>query len=94
MLCDSIDQCRDFVTCSRKFFGLHVVNKSQLAEQALHWIVGLYEVERQALDMSDEDRWRMRQEMAVPIIKTLHEWIWPSAIWCLTAHPQPNRLQP
>jgi hypothetical protein len=40
-------------------------NKSQLAEQALHSIGGLYEVERQARDMSDEDRWRIRQEKAV-----------------------------
>jgi len=35
----------------------------------------LYEVERQARDMSDEDRWRIRQEMAVPISKTLHDWM-------------------
>ena len=59
----------------RKFFDLHVANKSQLAEQALHSISGLYEVERQALSMSDEDRWQIRQEMAVPIIKTLHDWM-------------------
>ena len=30
----------------RKFFDLHAANKSQLAEQALHSIGGLYEVER------------------------------------------------
>jgi transposase len=43
----------------RKFFDLHVANKSQLAEQALHSIGGLYEVERQARHMSDEYRWRI-----------------------------------
>ncbi|MBD9609272.1 transposase [Pseudomonas sp. PvR086] len=59
----------------RKFFDLHVANKSQLAEQALYSIGGLYEVERQARDMCDEDRWRIRQEKAVPIIKTLHDWM-------------------
>jgi len=59
----------------RKFFDRHVANKSQLAEQALHSIGGLYEVERQARDMSNEDRWRIRQEMAVPISKTLHDWM-------------------
>ncbi|WPN25370.1 IS66 family transposase [Pseudomonas marginalis] len=59
----------------RKFFDLHVANKSQLAEQALLSIGGLYEVERQARDMSDEDRWRIRQEKAAPIIKTLHDWM-------------------
>ncbi|HHK0532126.1 TPA: IS66 family transposase [Pseudomonas aeruginosa] len=59
----------------RKFFDLHVANKSQLAEQALHSIGGLYELERQAKDMSDEDRWRLRQEVAVPIAEKLHEWM-------------------
>ena len=59
----------------RKFFDLHVANKSQLAEQALHSIGGLYEVERQAKEMSDEDRWRLRQEMAIPIAEKLHEWM-------------------
>jgi hypothetical protein len=52
-----------------------VANKSQLAEQTLHSIGGLYGVERQARDMSDEDRWRIRQEKAAPIIKTLHDWM-------------------
>ncbi|NIE72925.1 IS66 family transposase [Pantoea sp. Ap-967] len=59
----------------RKFFDLHAANKSQLAEQALHSIGGLYEVERQAKQMSDEDRWRLRQEMAVPVAEKLHEWM-------------------
>ena len=56
----------------RKFFDLHA-NKSQLAEQALHSIGGLYEVERQVRDMSDEDRWRIRQEKAAPLAKALHD---------------------
>ena len=59
----------------RKFFDLHVANKSQLAEQALHSIGGLYEAERKAKEMSDEDRWRLRQEMAMPIAEKLHEWM-------------------
>ncbi|WP_460128680.1 IS66 family transposase [Pseudomonas sp. S3_A09] len=59
----------------RKFFDLHVANKSQLAEQALHSIGGLYEVERKAKEMSDEDRWRLRQEMTIPIAEKLHEWM-------------------
>lgn len=42
----------------------------------LNSIDGLYELEQQAKDMSDEDRWRLRQEMAVPIIaENLHEWM-------------------
>lgn len=59
----------------RKFFDLYSANISQPAEQALHLISGLYEVERQARDMSDGDRWRIRQEMTVPILKKLHDWM-------------------
>jgi hypothetical protein len=59
----------------RKFFDLHVANKSQLAEQALHSIGGLYEIERQAKEMNDEDRRRLRQEIAVPVAAKLHEWM-------------------
>ena len=59
----------------RKFFDLHSANKSQLAEQALHAMGSLYEIERQARDMSDEERWRIRQEKASPILDTLHDWM-------------------
>ena len=52
-----------------------MANKSQLAEQALHSLGGLYEVERQAKDMSDADRWRLRQEIAAPIAEKLHKWM-------------------
>ncbi|ESR01265.1 transposase IS66 [Stutzerimonas chloritidismutans AW-1] len=59
----------------RKFFDLHVANKSQLAEQALHSIAGLYEIERQARDLSAEDRWRIRQGKTSPILNALHKWM-------------------
>ncbi|WP_165679005.1 IS66 family transposase [Metapseudomonas otitidis] len=59
----------------RKFFDLHAANKSQLAEQALHAIGGLYEIERQARGMSDEERRRIRQEKAAPILDALHNWM-------------------
>ena len=46
-----------------------------LAEQALLTIGALYEVERQAKGMSEEDRWRIRQRDAVPIAEKLHDWM-------------------
>lgn len=52
-----------------------MANKSQLAEQALRSIGGLYGVERQVRDMSDEDCSRVRQEKAAPIIATLYDWV-------------------
>ncbi len=59
----------------RNYYDQHAANKSHLAEQALHSIGGLYEVERHAKEMSDEARWRLRQETAVPIAEKLHEWM-------------------
>jgi len=41
----------------------------------LHSIAGLYEIERQARHMSDEERWRIRQEKSSPILDALHEWM-------------------
>ena len=35
----------------------------------------LYEIERQARDMSDEERWRIRQKKASLILDTLHDWM-------------------
>lgn len=65
----------DLRRARRKFFELLVANKSPLAEQALHSISGLYEVERHVRDLCDEERWRIRQEKAAPIIKKLHDWM-------------------
>ena len=47
----------------------------QLAERALHSIGGLYEIERLAREMTDEERWRVRQEKAGPLIDALHTWM-------------------
>ena len=35
----------------------------------------LYEIERQARDMSDEERWRIRQKKASLSLDTLHDWM-------------------
>lgn len=59
----------------RKFFDLHVASKSQLAEFALMQIGKVYEIERQAKDLSAEERLAMRQEHSQPILKALHEWM-------------------
>jgi len=60
-----------------KFFDLHVANKIQLAERALHSTGELYEVERQARDMCDENRWRIRQEKQRRQSKRCMTECWP-----------------
>lgn len=59
----------------RKFFELHVTNKSQLAEQALRYIQLLYEIESEVRDLEPDLRCRIRQEKAVPVMEMLHAWM-------------------
>ena len=59
----------------RKFYDLHVANKSQLAEQALRHIGQLYDIEREVRDLLPDERQRIRQEKAKPIADALHIWM-------------------
>jgi hypothetical protein len=46
-----------------------------LAEQPLHPIGRLYQVERKARDVSEPDLRLIRQEKPAPTIETLHKWM-------------------
>lgn len=59
----------------RKFFELHVANKSQIAEQALAFIGQLYEIERIVAGASEQERLRMRQTQSRPVMVTLQRWL-------------------
>lgn len=59
----------------RKFFDLHASNKSHIAAKTLAYIQRLYDVERSLKDASAEHRLQRRQELAKPILDTLHHWM-------------------
>jgi transposase len=59
----------------RKFYDLHAANQSQLAEYALQQIGLLYELERQVKDFKPNQREKIRQQKAVPILDALHQWL-------------------
>ena len=59
----------------RKFFDLHAANQSQLVQFALEQIGKVYEIERQAKELSAEDRLALRQKHCQPILNALHEWM-------------------
>jgi transposase len=59
----------------RKFNDLWVNHKSALAEHALKLFGALYDVERQARELSAEQRQRMRQMQSRPIADKLREWL-------------------
>jgi hypothetical protein len=59
----------------RKFFDLHVANKSQIAEHALCLIGKLYEIERLAKGLDSNARRTLRKDQAQPIADTLLKWM-------------------
>jgi transposase len=59
----------------RKFFDLHVSNKSQIAEQALKYISQLYDVEREAKHLDCAARRQMRQTQSKPLTDAFAQWM-------------------
>jgi transposase len=59
----------------RKFFELHVANKSTLAETALDLIGKLYDVERDIQGKDAAHRLQQRRTRAGPVAKALHDWL-------------------
>ncbi len=59
----------------RKFFDLHVGQKSQVAQAALEQFGRVYEIEREVRVCSAEDRQRVRQERSRPLMDALHAWL-------------------
>jgi transposase len=59
----------------RKFHELLERNQSPIAEKALSYIGMLYDVERQASGLPPEERQRLRDTEARPVIAHLREWL-------------------
>jgi transposase len=58
-----------------KFSDLWINHKSPLAEEALKLFGQLYDVEREARELSAEQRHRLRQLQSKPIADKLREWL-------------------
>lgn len=59
----------------RKFHDLHAASGSPVAEQALAYIGELYAIEREVKALDAEERWRIRQQRAKPLLEKLHAWM-------------------
>jgi transposase len=59
----------------RKFHELWANHSSQIAEEALTYFGKLYEVEREARELSSQERCRMRQDKARPVADALLTWL-------------------
>lgn len=70
--------CRELACLAhvrRKFFDLFQANQSPMAYALLEQIAELYEIEAQAQDLSIEQRQRLRQEKAKPLLETMQTWL-------------------
>jgi len=54
---------------------LYANNQSQIAQQALVYIQKLYQIEREVAELSPDERQRIRQEQAKPILDEFHGWL-------------------
>ncbi len=59
----------------RKFFDLHANGQSQIAAQALNYIQKLCMIEREVAEIGPDERQRIRQEQAQPLLDEFHEWL-------------------
>ena len=59
----------------RKFFDLHVSNKSLIAHGALEQITRIYDIEQEIKQLSADERQRIRQQKSKPLLDALHQWM-------------------
>ena len=59
----------------RKFFDLHVSNKSQIAQSALEQIGRIYDIEREIKELPPDARQRIRQGKSKPLLDALQQWM-------------------
>ncbi len=64
-----------FAHARRKFFELHAANQSPIAAEALQRIGALYAIEREGRVLDAQDRKRLRQERALPLLDALQAWL-------------------
>lgn len=75
MIANGVTEVGCMAHARRKFFELHVANKSQIAEYALGLIGQLYDIEREAKALDNDSRQELRQLRARPIADALFEWM-------------------
>jgi transposase len=75
MFANGITEVGCMAHARRKFFELHVANKSQIAQQAIELMSQLYDIERETKELDADQRKRIRQTKAKPVADTLFKWM-------------------
>jgi len=75
IVAQGVVECGCLAHARRKFFDLHVANKSQIAEQALKYFGQIYDVERDLANVDTNARRDARQDRTKPLIDALRTWM-------------------
>jgi transposase len=86
LVCDDFSGYKALIACGvtevgclaharRKFFDLHVANKSQIAEFALEKFACVYDIEREVKALTATERREIRKAKTKPLLDALHEWM-------------------
>ena len=86
LVCDDFSGYKALIACGvtevgclaharRKFFDLHVANKSQIAEFALEKFACVYDIEREIKALTATERQEIRKVKTKPLLDALHEWM-------------------
>jgi transposase len=86
LVCDDFSGYKALIACGvtevgclaharRKFFDLHVANKSQIAEFALEKFACVYDIEREIKALTATERQEIRKAKTKPLLDALHEWM-------------------
>lgn len=75
LIADGVTEAGCMAHARRKFFELHTSHQSQLATVALGYFQQLYALEAPLVEVSAEERQRQRQELAIPVLESFHDWL-------------------
>lgn len=59
----------------RKFYDLNHAQPNAIAQEALNRIAKLYEIEVRGKQMSIDERTKLRQDEAKPLLESMHDWL-------------------
>ena len=75
LIAEGVTEAGCMAHARRKFFDLHTSHQSQIASEALAYFQKLYIIEREVAELEHDDRRRLRQEQAKPILDAFETWL-------------------
>jgi len=75
LIAEGVTEAGCMAHARRKFFDLHTSHQSEIAGEALAYFQKLYAVERELVTLAHDDRRRLRQEQAKPVLDEFEIWL-------------------